>query len=442
MYRSGLTFLFLMSTFVFAQDSVEKPNDSAKEIYSVSVTLINTFSDQILEFGERELLKTDVTGPYRIRIINGDASGQHRASAIRVYLNGKEARGAREISPGVGFARLRPPSDIYRKTFFSSSDPPKNKLRLKIEGPPGAQITLSIEDISAEVQQAIESVLPALNGPDKDPTVDYSANCYLVLDWTADGSPRTLLAGYGQPLGDGKLLAIQRKADGVYGITADSGLDIISQKPDCSLNFVRVIRSLPPVLHASFSLYYAATYNDWLIRWDGKKFQSLNKEGFGSIYLLDLAGNGNKYVISAEGGPPDPCRERGQTAYRFFKGTYVPVAYFYDGGQADSGEDCAHGVEENNANVALHQKKSVLVQESNFKLSKRVPIQRTLRLYNDSKRPIKLIEIRLNGRVVLSGASLAGHARRAIPITFKHENKIRVVTANQRNLYALYAVVD
>jgi hypothetical protein len=81
-------------------------------------------------------LEPESTGPYVLRVANGDCSGKHRASGAHISINGKELVGPSSLSSQVG--ELVVP--------ISKLVPGTNAITVLVDGEPGAQIQVVVED--------------------------------------------------------------------------------------------------------------------------------------------------------------------------------------------------------------------------------------------------------------------------------------------------------
>ena len=77
----------------------------------------------------------DSTGPYTVRIVNGDRTGQKRVTSGAISLNGVELVAAGQLTDQVEFL-----------TRTVATLPTDNSLIATITGPPDAEITLTVED--------------------------------------------------------------------------------------------------------------------------------------------------------------------------------------------------------------------------------------------------------------------------------------------------------
>jgi hypothetical protein len=85
----------------------------------------------------RFLLPPSVTGPYSLRVINGDAAGHHRVRALSVRINGAEVLGLTHVNREVEFADVA----------LASSLPDRNRLDVTMDGELGDYLILMIEQV-------------------------------------------------------------------------------------------------------------------------------------------------------------------------------------------------------------------------------------------------------------------------------------------------------
>ncbi|MCK4829853.1 hypothetical protein KA005_79755, partial [bacterium] len=129
----------------------------------ISVLLIGTFSPlfgpEILVFGPKQytrnkgkpVTETDnftssITGPnFTLRVINGDAQGDHRVSSGTITLNGEQVVGPSDFNQQV---------EIIERTVTINSS---NEISVKLTSAPNSYITISIIGIAPEPTVSISA---------------------------------------------------------------------------------------------------------------------------------------------------------------------------------------------------------------------------------------------------------------------------------------------
>ena len=84
-------------------------------------------------------LPEDSTGPYVLRVINGSPQGGHRARSVRILLNGTEIVATGRVNSKTEFLWV-PVSRQLRQ---------QNLLTVSVDGKPGAEIYITLEDLNA-----------------------------------------------------------------------------------------------------------------------------------------------------------------------------------------------------------------------------------------------------------------------------------------------------
>jgi hypothetical protein len=78
------------------------------------------------------------TGPYRLRVINGDRLGQNRTSGGTITVNGTIVVTPSQLHDQVEFLEVALPGDL----------PDRNVLRVQLAGPSTVTVTIVVEDVS------------------------------------------------------------------------------------------------------------------------------------------------------------------------------------------------------------------------------------------------------------------------------------------------------
>lgn len=162
-----------------------------------------------------------------------------------------------------------------------------------------------------------------------------------VFDSFADGTPRTIIAGY-TDLGLGAVRVIRAQTPGSYGVVFEP-LDFEFGGDHCGVELIDVDGNGTNEIKLSFVSSRGVNTMDWLFRWDGTQLVNLtpisrDEDGtavseFTSIQFVDLLHDGTLQVrTSGEYPPPvgDQLPNSGPEIYRLTPAGYEldkPVLY-------------------------------------------------------------------------------------------------------------------